>query len=137
MIGGRMRDRRRFDDEHADEAARFLDRDIDRVDIAKAVIAGIDRLERVRAWMAVERALGRANGDPRTAVMSLLDEREQFLEEVGERPDRNVRREIEDVPAVDAEYPDRPDIETADDRTVFRSAGAFSGAVATDGGEKQ
>jgi len=52
-------------------------------------IRGIDTIEAVRAWKAVERALGRGpDGGPRDAVIELLDEREAELEEIGERPDR-------------------------------------------------
>lgn len=63
----------------------------------RSVIDGIDSLERIRAWRAVERKLandehndGARNPleEPRGAVMNRLDQREQWLKIHGERPDR-------------------------------------------------
>ncbi|WP_089650117.1 hypothetical protein [Halobacterium hubeiense] len=51
---------------------------------AFARIRGIDSLETVNAWLAVERQLDRG---PRDNVMAALRERRQFLEEHGERPE--------------------------------------------------
>jgi hypothetical protein len=57
------------------------------------LISGMDRIERVRAWKAVERWLGEKADPPREAcprswVIERLDEREATLERIGERPDR-------------------------------------------------
>ncbi|WP_226010509.1 hypothetical protein [Halomicrobium salinisoli] len=91
--GGPQRQRRRFDDEHADEAARWLDWDLlqhdDREEILWSLIDGMDSLDRVRAWRAAERRLAAEDGrEPRAKVMQRLDQREEWLELHGERPDR-------------------------------------------------
>lgn len=90
---------RRLKADIGENPARFLDHKIveygaDHTDhsLARMVrdrIQGIDRIEVVRAWKAVERRLDRG---PRDAVMELLNDREQFLQEHGERPD-NLRTE--------------------------------------------
>lgn len=96
MRGPGFVSRRRFDDPHADEAARFLDRDVDADDV-RPLVRGMDRIARVRAWRAVERALGRGvGGGPRSDVLDLLDDREATLEEIGERPDRLAHGPRED-----------------------------------------
>lgn len=62
-----------------------------------SLIDGIDTVERIRAWRAVEYRLANddQNGDarnpleePRSAIIQRLDQREQWLELHGERPDR-------------------------------------------------
>jgi len=139
MMGGSTRDYRRFNDDHANEASRFLDRELPRQSnerqIVETLIAGIDRFERLRAWIAVERALGRANGDPRSAIIGLLEDRERVLEEIGDREERSKERlDInEDAPAVLATYPDWPDVSKPSDRAVYRRGQN----LATDGGEDQ
>lgn len=75
---------------HHDEVRLIPDRDVAPEGImAIARIRGIDKLERVRAWQAVERRLGRgSDGGPREFIMDALDEREQTLLEIGDRSDR-------------------------------------------------
>lgn len=98
QAGGR-RDRREFDDPAADEAARWLDREIakpaprqrrkDAKLLLAALIRGMDSIERVRAWKGAERRLARERDrTPRSWVMDRLDDREAYLEAAGERPDR-------------------------------------------------
>lgn len=65
---------------------RYLDRPLDELGTAKALIRGIDSLERARLWLAAERRLGRDDGSPRAGVVDLLEERITYLEEHGERP---------------------------------------------------
>lgn len=154
MIGGPARDRDEFPslvEQIGEDPARYLDRDVSAKTLAP-MIRGMDRIERIRAWKAVERAIDRG---PRPGIIDALEEREERLVEIGERPDRSVAREVADVPPVEADYPDRPDVDAASDRSVFRSERAFgplreryphlfddqadapegeSAAVATDGG---
>jgi len=61
----------------------------------RARIRGIDDLGVLSAWKAVERRLDRG---PREKVMQMLEDREQELEEIGERPDRLQERDGRDVP---------------------------------------
>lgn len=57
--------------------------------LARAVIRGIDTLEKCRAWRAVElRLADRYDREPREAVLGWIEEREAFLEEHGDREDR-------------------------------------------------
>lgn len=70
-------------DQIGEDPARYLDRDD--LYIAKIRIRGIDFIEVVRAWKAVERRIDRG---PREEVMQLLEERESFLQEHGERDER-------------------------------------------------
>lgn len=143
--------------------ARFLDhrlveRGEDHTDytLARMVrdrITGIDRIEVVRAWKAVERRLDRG---PRDAVLQLLDQREQFLQEHGERPDDLRTEWPQDLPdRYDPTLRDRDlppadvTIEKADGEvvpwsqrptgvTVGRTVDSTSDTeVATDGGEQQ
>jgi hypothetical protein len=53
--------------------------------LARAVIDGIDHLEKYRAWIAVERRIERG---PREAVLEWIEEREAWLEEHGDREER-------------------------------------------------
>lgn len=158
MLGGPTRDRAEFPaivEQIGEDPARFLDRDVSADDLAP-LIRGIDSVERVRAWAAVERAIDRG---PRREILEALDRRGDVLDEIGERADRAIPREVADVPALVAEYPDRPDVDEPSDRAVFRKERAYgplrerypeafdddqadatdaeSAAVATDGGEKR
>lgn len=73
----------------SEDPARFLDREFRDGGRAliEARIRGIDFIPVVRAWKAVERNARVGPGEPRRAVLELLDEREQTLEEIGERPE--------------------------------------------------
>jgi hypothetical protein len=76
-----------------------------RLATAMVRIRGIDKLEVANAWLAVERRIDRG---PRQRVVDAIQERIEYLEEHGERPndlptedgpERYRRREIrEDVP---------------------------------------
>ncbi|SDJ33799.1 hypothetical protein SAMN05216226_102192 [Halovenus aranensis] len=72
-----------------EDPARFLDHDLiqdsDKRQLAMARIRGIDRIEVIRGWIAVERALDRPT---RTGIIRALEEREDTLQEIGERPER-------------------------------------------------
>lgn len=84
-----------------EDPARWLDWDLladtARAEIVRTLIDGIDTVERLRAWRAVERKLanddendGARNPleDPRGRIMQRLDQREEWLKLNGERPDR-------------------------------------------------
>jgi hypothetical protein len=76
-----------------EDPARWLDADLladdDRASMVKTLIDGIDSLQRVRAWRAVERRLAaRDDRDPRAPIMQRLDQREEWLKLHGERVDR-------------------------------------------------
>lgn len=122
----------RSDDPHADEAARWLDREIigrsDRAAVVKTLIQSIDRLARVRAWRAVELNLAdRDDRAPRAGIMRALQQREDQLEEIGERPGRLERREVGPTEGLPTEWVDRPEVETSSDRdTYMRSGGGQS-----------
>lgn len=58
--------------------------------LVRARIRGIDRLEVVNAWIAVERKLDRG---PRDLVIKLLEERKAYLEDHGERDLPNLTAE--------------------------------------------
>lgn len=79
----------RVEEEIGENPARFLDHDLlgsqGCGNLIRARIRGLDSLEAVRAWKAVERALDR---DTRDKVIEMLDVREQQLQESGDRPDR-------------------------------------------------
>ncbi len=65
--------------------ARFLDSTIEWTDYttdltAKALIRGIDNIETIRAWIAVEVDLGRADGSPRREIITQLNRRQAQLE---------------------------------------------------------
>lgn len=133
-------------DEIGHNPARFLDWDFldetygdrkiksGRKMLLKSRIRGIDRIEVVRAYIAVERALERGPADgPREAVIRLLEQREEFLRERGERPERLMygpRRPPEYYATeIDDESDDRP-------RTAAAKLSRMrSDRVATDGGE--
>lgn len=84
---------RRLKQKLGENPARFLDHDLvergnrhtDRTlqRLVRARIRGIDRLEVVNAWIAVERKLDRG---PRDRIIDLLEERKVYLEEHGGRP---------------------------------------------------
>ncbi|WP_436924936.1 hypothetical protein [Halosimplex amylolyticum] len=118
-------------------AESYGDRDIKsgRKLLLKARIRGIDRIEVVRAYKAVERAIGRGPaGGPREAVMRLLDQREQFLQEAGERPERlsyGPRRPPESYATETDDERDEQPLTAAEKLSRMRS-----GRVATDGGER-
>jgi len=79
-----------------EDPGRYLDCDLvgpdvddGRVMLVRARIRGIDSIETVRAWIAVERRLGHGPADgPREGIIRLLDQREERLEDIRERPDR-------------------------------------------------
>ena len=77
-------------DDIGEDPARYLDQDLTTGrELIEARIRGIDYLATVRAWMAVERHLGRGlGGRPRPEVIDLLQEREAVLEAEGDRDDR-------------------------------------------------
>ncbi|MFC4550076.1 MULTISPECIES: hypothetical protein [Halorussus] len=91
---------RRLKRKLGENPARFLDHDLvehgsghtdhtlQRLVFAR--IRGIDRLEVVNAWIAVERKLDRG---PRSRVIDLLEERRAYLEEYGERDLPNLSAE--------------------------------------------
>lgn len=117
-----------------EDPGRFLDRPL--VDGAqhtsspamfiRARIRGIDRIDVVRAWIAVERRLDRG---PREHIIELLEAREVRLEAIGERPARlAATRSDRDVPETQWSHNGEP--WDAGDRCV-----ASVPAVATDGGE--
>jgi len=91
--GSSSTDRARFPDlrDHlGEDPARFLDQPLFGTHsnpgrLMRDRIRGIDEVEVVRAWRAVERNLDRG---PRDKVLEWLDEREDELEEIGDRPDR-------------------------------------------------
>lgn len=147
--------RKRLKDDLGEDPGRFLDRDLlsrpiayHRVDdehggtrmetrpdtdcstaatLVSARIRGIDRLDRLSAWRAVERKLDRG---PRPKVMALLQEREQVLQEHGERPDRldeQDRRDLEPTESV-VEWPERDEGERS---AMFSSERAFGGPGGT------
>jgi len=148
---------RRLKDDIGENPARFLDHSVvehgeghtDHT-LARMVldrIGGIDRLEVVRAWKDVERRLDRG---PRDAVINLLDQREEVLQEHGERPDlRNAS--LDERP--DRYQPHRRDLPPADvtvekadgevvpysrrptGASVGRAFESSTSEVATDGGE--
>lgn len=100
-------------------------------DFVKARIDGIDRIEVVRAWKAVERRLDRG---PRDRIMQWLDEREQTLEEIGERPERCEPCDPDSVPSTESVvvWPDRDGGERS---AVYSSGRRF--AARADGGDAE
>jgi hypothetical protein len=80
-------------DQIGEDPARWLDwdflADAGRKSLVMSLINGMDTLQRLRAWRAVERRLAaRDDREPRAAIMQRLDQREEWLELHGERPDR-------------------------------------------------
>ena len=129
--GGSQRQRRRFDDDLADEAARWLDWDLlnhkRRRQVVRSIIKGIDRLERVRAWKAAEKIIASEHDrEPRAKILQWLDQREDWLEMYGDRDDRlDEREDPRDLPPVETTYPDREDVDEPEDRATFQSDRAF------------
>ncbi|GGK64504.1 hypothetical protein [Haloarcula sebkhae] len=159
----------RLEEDIGEDPARWLDQDLlshpDRRKLVFSLIDGIDSIERVRAWRSIERKL--ANNrfaekarnpleKPRAKIMQRLDQREEWLELHGERPDRlpcGPRRpceccdgEDEVTPAdlrerdkaaaqrlVDTHQSGGVDTNETSPRTKTSTLGAF----ATDGGEDQ
>lgn len=91
--------------------------------------------------------------------MQRLDQREEWIELHGERPDRLEERDDDrDLAPVETEFPDRDDVDEAADRATFTAERAFgslperypylfeqsdsvgesaeTGAVAADGGDE-
>ncbi|WP_018257646.1 hypothetical protein [Halomicrobium katesii] len=159
------RDRETFPkirDDVGEDPARWLDWEIlginDREQLVRTRIDSIDSLEAIRAWIGVERALGRGDGGgPRKGIINALEQRERRLDEIGERPNRLQQRDgPRDLAPVECSYPDRDDIDAASDRRTYSPTRAFgplreryphlfedghsadesgqTGAVATDGG---
>jgi hypothetical protein len=91
-------------------------------------IDGIDRLDVLRAWLAVERRLANERGRaPREPVLELLEDREQELEREGDRWERLDRDAIPD-------HEERIERRTAEDyRRMREQAGV---GVPTDGFER-
>jgi|GEM_PF-2868706 len=136
MIGGRTRDRAETGAKQhiGEDPARYLD--VDRVsdlELARARIRGIDFLDVLRCWRAVETQLherGVVSEHHRAKVMEWLDEREAELEEIGERdarvePGSRTPSPAAEVTWVDCEGGERPTSTVDADR--YRAA--------TDGGE--
>jgi|GEM_PF-1965809 len=161
--GGSQRQRRRFDDDLADEAARWLDWDLlnhkQRRQVVRSIIKGIDRIERVNAWQVAEEMIAHERGrEPRAKILQWLDQRREWLELHGDRDERlQEREEPRDLPPVETSYPDREDVDEPEDRATFQAERAFGSlrdryphlfdgsdnaaesaaneAVATDGGD--
>jgi len=136
MIGGRTRDRERFPRAKThigEDPARYLD--VDRVsdlELARARIRGIDFIEVIRCWRAVERQLherGVVSEHHRQRVMEWLDEREAELEEIGERDERVQHDGRTPSPAAEWSWPDR------DGEYPFTN-NVDAGRYAADGGEE-
>jgi len=102
--------------------------------LLKARIQGIDRTEVIRAYKAVERALERGPADgPREAVIRLLDQREEFLRNRGERPERLMYGPRRPPKYYATHIDDGPD---GRPRTAAEKLSRMrSDRVATDGGE--
>lgn len=106
--GGAPRDRERFpilEEQIGEDPARFLDCDLldeddDRLELVAARIRGIRFTKVIRAWIAVERNLGRGHDDrPRDLVIDLLEQREAAIEDSkwGDVPiEEQPRREIDE-----------------------------------------
>lgn len=121
-------------DDLGEDPARWLDRDVlsdqDRAEMIKALIRGMDTLERVRAWKAVERALGRGPADgPREGVMRLLEQREAYLESIDGPPLRHQHGPWRPPEMLDTEsaIPER-------ERSAIDKFDSMGRTVATDGG---
>ena len=107
---------RRLKRKLGENPARFLDHDLverghRHTDhtlqrLVRARIRGIDRLEVVNAWIAVERKLDRG---PRDQIIDLLEERKDYLEDHGERPDLRTTSLDERPPRYQLHHRDLPD----------------------------
>lgn len=89
-----------------EDPARYLDAPWDdREEMIRGRIRGIDEIGVARAWIGVERRLGRGEGGgPREHIIQRLEERVDFLEANGERPSDEQLRAI--ATAVRAEHPE-------------------------------
>ena len=120
-----------------EDPERFLERSISydgQMPIAR--IKGIDDLRVVRVWKRIEKDPDRAAGEPREQIMQLLEEREQFLVQHGEREERTAGETHDrDLPPAEVTI----NGESADDRSASATAKINSmrnePVVATDGGE--
>lgn len=89
---------RRLKQDVGENPTRFLDQRIPQIpesptSFLRARIDGIDRIEVVGAWLAAERKLATEQGrEPRSHVIDLLEQRREFLQDHGERPE-NLRTE--------------------------------------------
>jgi len=159
----------RLADDIGEDPARWLDQDLlshpARRKLVFSLIDGIDSIERIRAWRGVEKKLANDRfaeqarnplSKPRAKIMQRLDQREEWLELHGERPDRlpyGPRRPCE---CCDGEAEVTPeDLRERDkaaaqrlvdshqaggvdtDETSARTEASTIGAFATDGGEDQ
>lgn len=135
-------DTKRKSDGSVDEVRVIQDRNVSTgMALVDARIRGIDQIEVCRAWMAVERALGRGpDGGPREKIIQRLENREQQLEAIGERPDR-----LEHGPRLppewttvesNVEFVDQPDGEQATMASTS-SRHQTRSDVATDGGQDE
>jgi len=138
MIGGSSRDRERFPgavEDINEDPGRYLDVDrLDDLKLAKARIQGIDFIEVVRCWKAVERQLlherDAVSEHHFEQVMEWLDEREAALEEIGERESRVEPGSRTPSPPAEWSWPDR------DDEYPFVNS-VDAGRYAADGGEER
>jgi hypothetical protein len=134
MMGGKSRDRAETQAKQhiGEDPARYLD--VDRVsdlELARARIRGIDFIDVLRCWRAVVTKLherGVVSEHHRAKVMEWLDEREQELDEIGERDDRVEPGSRTPSPAAAFEWPDR------DGEYPFVNS-VDAGRYAADGGE--
>lgn len=138
-------------DRIGEDPARFLDVSVYTPDeessplsTALARIRGIDRLEVLAAWEAVERALGNERGDatreecPRKGILYPIEDRRRELEEHGERADQLEHRldeadDVEKRTAYAVRDGERVPLEEAQRTAGEKSLGA-NGVAATDGG---
>lgn len=94
-------------------------------------IKSIDSLELIEAWRAVERLLAdKHDRDVREPIINALDERKETLEEIGERPDRLVMCDPDDVPSTESVA--TWDTDDGEQRTIASASSSFR--AATDGG---
>lgn len=128
----------RYADGTVDDARVVVDRRVSSgIEFVDARIRGIDHIEVVRAWIAVERALGRGpDGGPREQIIARLEKREQQLEQIGERPERledageRTPAPPKDVVWSDTEDGSRPEMASVGNRHPSRRD------IATDGGDR-
>jgi hypothetical protein len=126
-----------------EDPERFLDRPIsidDQWPIAR--IKGIDSLRVCRIWQRIEQDPDRAAGEPRDQVMRLLEQREQFLQENGDRADRTAGethdRELEPaVVTINGEPADDRRQSAKQRLAELRADDGSEATVATDGGADQ
>jgi hypothetical protein len=135
MIGHRTRDREEYPSLKADigeDPARYLAVErLEELKLARARIRGIDFIQVIRAWKAVERNLSErsvVSEHHRQTVMRWLDEREAELEEIGERDERVESGGREPSPAATWSWPNR-------EGTYPFTNAVDVGRYAADGGE--